>query len=335
MTRSFTPRYSIRQQMVRSSRAVVVTIALALGANACSRGAARARGADTLDVYVAASLSDAVGAALDTFAAQHPTVIRRESGASIELARRLTELHRVPDLLILADAELFPRLLVPRYTPWYLGFATDHMVLAYTPRSRYAAQIDSTNWMDVVRRAGVEVGRADPSVAPVGYRTLILFQLAQRHYRRPGLADSLLAAAPDRNVRGNASALAGLLGTGDLDYMYDYQSVAQAKGFQFVKLPDAIDLGDPARASDYALATVRVRGASGDSATVRGAPILSALAIPAGAPHPAVARAFLGLLLGPATRARFAAAHVDLLPSFQFVGADTPAVIRSLNGSRK
>lgn len=300
-----------------------------MGLAGCSRASMRRAQTDTLDVYVAASLSGAVGSELDRYAALHQVMVRRESGASIELARRITDLHRVPDLLVLADAELFPELLLPRYASWYVGFATDHMVLAYTPRSRFAAQVDSTNWMDVVRRSGVQVGRADASVAPVGYRTLLLFQLAEKHYRRPGLADSLLAAAPESNVRGNASALAALLGTGDLDYMYDYRSVAQAKGFHYVNLPAAIDLSDPDLAAEYASAVVRVRSSPGDSATVRGAPILSALTIPVNAPHAAAARAFVRDLLGPTGRATFAAAHIELLSRLRFVGTDTPAVIRA------
>jgi len=309
-------------------------MSLAACAAACGRrgGSPAARdSANALDVDVAASLDGAVQSALDAYSAAHRTAVRRQNGASIALARKLTDLHQVPDLLVLADAELFPRLLVPKYAAWYLGFATDHMVLAYTPRSRFASQVDSSNWMDVVRRAGVEVGRADPATAPVGYRTLLLFRLAERHTRRAGLADSLLAAAPNRNVRGDASALAALLATGDLDYVYDYRSVAEAKGFRYVTLPADMDLGDPGQASTYALDSVRVRvGTSADSAEVRGAPILSALSIPRDAPHPDAARAFLGELLGPAGRAKFAAAHLDVLSRFTFVGTDTPAVVKSL-----
>jgi molybdate/tungstate transport system substrate-binding protein len=276
---------------------VLATMLLA----ACSRGRSAPAAPDTLDVYVASSLDAAVGGVLGRYAAAHHVVVRRESGASVELVRRLTELHRVPDLLVLADAELFPRLLIPQYASWYAGIATDHMVLAFTPRSRFAARVDSANWMNIVQRPGVEVGRADPSVAPVGYRTLLLFQRAEAFYHRQGLADSLLASAPARNVRGNASALAALLGTGELDYMYDYRSVAQAKGFLYVTLPPAVDLSDS---------------------------ILSALTIPDSAPHPAAARGFLADLLGPDGRAAFAAAHVELLPRVRFVGTDTPAVIR-------
>jgi molybdate/tungstate transport system substrate-binding protein len=102
----------------------------------------------------------------------------------------------------------------------------------------------------MVQRPDVEVGRTDPSLAPAGYRTLLMFQLAERYYKRPGLAAALLKHAPDGNVRPNAAELAALLASGDLDYIYDYQSVAESNGFRYLILPNAIDLGDASRAEN-------------------------------------------------------------------------------------
>src|SRR6188474_961567 len=61
-----------------------------------------ARG-DTVVVFTAASLATSVRATLDSFARQTGAVVRQENGASIELARRITELRRVPDVVALAD----------------------------------------------------------------------------------------------------------------------------------------------------------------------------------------------------------------------------------------
>jgi molybdate/tungstate transport system substrate-binding protein len=186
--------------------------------------------ADTLLVYLAASLTRPIQPVLDTFAARTGIVVQRESGASLEHVRKITELHRVPDLLLLADVEVFPQLLVPQYATWYAEFARNRMVVAYTKRSKHAGEITRDNWMDILRRGDVEVGRTDPDLAPVGYRTLIMLDLAERFYRKPGLAKSLLAAASERNIRPNAAELAALLAAGELDYIYDYQSVAESSG---------------------------------------------------------------------------------------------------------
>src|SRR5438105_5691366 len=124
-----------------------------------------------------------------------------------------------------------------------------------------------------------------------------MLELAERFYRRPGLAKSLLAAAPARNIRPNAAELAAMLAVGELDYVYEYQSVAESNGFSFVGLPDEINLGDPKRGREYAKVSVRVRGAtSGERAEFKGQPILYGLSEPLHAPHPAAASRFLAYL---------------------------------------
>ncbi len=285
--------------------------------------------ADTLVLFLAASLAKPVQPLLDDFSARTGVVIERESGASLEHVRKITELHRVPDVLWLADADVFPRMLVPKYATWYAEVARNRMVVAYTPKSKHANEIDASNWTAVLRRADVEVGRTDPNLAPVGYRTLIMLQLAERHYRAPGLAKSLLDHAPPRNMRANAAELAALLATGELDYIYDYQSVAESNGFRFIQLPAAIDLGDPARAAEYAKASAKVRGAKpGSSATFTGEPILYGLTVPVGAPHSSAAARFLEFLTSPATVARLRAAHVDMLEHPIVVGTGVPVELR-------
>ena len=281
--------------------------------------------ADTLVIFIAASLTKPMQPVLDTFSARTGIVVQRESGGSLEHARKITELHRIPDLLLLADADVFPRLLAPRYTTWFAEFARNRMVVAYTPKSKHAAEINSTNWYDVLRGKDVEVGRTDPDAAPVGYRTLLMLQLAERHYRKTGLAKALVENAPTRNIRPNAAVLAALLAAGELDYIYEYQSVAEANGFRFVSLPTEIDLGDPDRAASYHDVTTTVRGSSpGTTTTVRGEPILYGMSIPTAAPHTAAARRFLEFLVSSDVLHQLRAAHVDMLDHPIVVGAGAP-----------
>src|SRR3954469_20486973 len=93
--------------------------------------------ADTLVLFLAASLTKPLQPVLDTFAARTGTVIQRESGASLEHVRKITELHRIPDILLLADADVFPRLLVPKHATWFAEFARNRMVIAYTAKSKH------------------------------------------------------------------------------------------------------------------------------------------------------------------------------------------------------
>src|SRR3954466_6765905 len=102
--------------------------------------------ADTLVIFLAASLTKPVQPLLDAYAARTGTVIQRESGASLEHARKITELHRVPDVLLLADVEVISQLLVPKYTTWYAEFARNRLVVAFTDRSKYAKEVSAANW---------------------------------------------------------------------------------------------------------------------------------------------------------------------------------------------
>jgi len=282
--------------------------------------------ADTLVIFLAASLTKPIQPVLDAFAAQTGTVIQRESGASLEHVRKITELRRVPDVLMLADAEVIPQLLVPKYATWYAEFARNRMVVAFTLKSKHANEINADNWMTILQRKDVEVGRTDPNLAPVGYRTLLMFTLAERYYMKSGLSAGLLRNAPERNIRPNAAELAALLASGELDYIYDYQSVAESNGFRFIPLPPQIDLGDAARASGYATVSMKVRGSTpGQTMTVKGQPILYALTVPNDAPHRASAKRFLDYLTTPSTMAALRKAHIDVLDHPVVVGNGAPS----------
>jgi molybdate/tungstate transport system substrate-binding protein len=281
--------------------------------------------ADTILIFIAASLTKPLQPALDAYAARTHTVILRESGATLEHVRKITELRRTPDLLLLADADVFPRFLVPKYSSWFAEFARNRIVVAYTDRSKHAKEINAENWTKILSGNDVEVGRTDPNLAPVGYRTLLMFDLAARYYKMPGLTRTLLAHAPEKNIRPNAAELAALLGAGELDYIYDYQSVAESNGFKFVRLPTQIDLGDAKQASYYAGASVQVRGTTpGTNATFKGQPILYGATIPAAAPHAQAARELYRYLTSAPVVAQLRAAHVDMLAHPIVVGRGAP-----------
>lgn len=280
-------------------------------------------------VYNAGSLARPLRAALDTFAARNGLTPEQESAGSLETARKLTDLHKIPDLVALADHEVFPRLLMPVFVTWYAQFARNRMVLAYTDRSKYASEINADNWWSVLQRPGVQVGRSDPGLDPNGYRTLLTLQLAERFYHQPGLADRLLAAAPARNVRPAEVQLLGLLQGGELDYIWSYQSVADAAGLKSLRLPEAIDLSTPADSAFYAGASVRVPGKTPrDTIVFRGGPIVYGLAIPIAAPHPQLARRFVAFLFSDEGKEILRRAKLDVLDHQVIVGSGVPAEAR-------
>jgi molybdate/tungstate transport system substrate-binding protein len=313
---------------MRLGRTVTLLTLLAASARPANAAPVAARGGgDTVVVFTAASLAVPIRAALDTFARRTGTVVLQENGASLELARRITELHRVPDVLALADEEVFPRLLMPSAVPDYTRFARNRMVLAYTDRSVGAAGVSSANWYRVLQRPEVRVGRSDPTLAPVGYRTLAVYQLAEQYYRVPRLAARLAARTTPALIRPNASELVALLQAGELDYIVDYESLARGNHLRYIRLPAEIDLGDPARAAQYARVTVRVPRRT-DTLTFTGAPIVYGIAIPREARHRASGARFLTFLLGPEGRAILGAHAVDALPQPRLVTFVVPGAHR-------
>ena len=122
------------------------------------------------------------------FEAEHPdSEVVVEGHGSIQVIREVTELHNEADVLAVADHSLIPMMMygnkVPDtaedYADWYIEFATNRMGIAYTARSKYADEIGSANWYEVLSRPGVKVGISDPRIDSCGYRALMVCQLAE------------------------------------------------------------------------------------------------------------------------------------------------------------
>jgi molybdate/tungstate transport system substrate-binding protein len=277
-------------------------------------------------VFNAGSLAYPIKELLSAYVARHPGVAtKQESSGSLEAARKLTELGKIPDVLAVADYNVIATLLVPRFTGWYATFASNAMVLAYTERSVAAAEITGRNWWRILLRPEVRWGQSDPALDPNGYRTLMVFQLAEQFEQEPGLAARLRQALRPGLMRPAEAQLVGLLQAGELDYAWSYRSLAATGGLKWVDLPPEIDLSDPAQAGRYAEATVRLRGAAGtDSVTFRGEPIIYALTIPSGAAHPRTALEFVRFVFSPEGRAILTRAGFRLLDRPAVVGSGAP-----------
>ena len=321
------PRPRFLRHLVAMSWRCAATLALTAGilpASCAPRDPGR--GGDDggpLVVFAAGSLARPLRAALDSFRVATGTDFSLELAGSLDLARRVTELGQVPDLIALADEEVFPNLLMPGHTTWYARFARNRMVLARRPALDTIRS--GVPWFERATAPGVEVGRADPDVDPAGYRALLVFQLAERHYASRGLAARLLASAPPRNMRPKSAELVALLEAGELDYAWMYESSARGARLSFDTLPPSIDLGSQADSAVYASAAVRVMGARpGDTLEVRGAPIHYGLSIPRAAAHTASAAAFVRYLLSPAGRRVLRGEFLDVLVEPRLVGQGAP-----------
>lgn len=226
-------------------------------------------------------------------------VVKAEAAGSRDSARKISDLGRPCDVLASADYQVVADLLIPKHADFNIRFAANEMAIAYTPKSKFSDKIASDNWPEILSRPEVAVGRADPDRDPCGYRTVMVIQLAEKHYISPGLADRLVAK-DRRFIRPKETDLLALLESGEIDYLFIYRSVIEQHRLKMVLLPAEVNLGSPALEDRYRAASVTISGGKpGITVTQRGEAIVYSVTIPHGSPNPAAAEAYVALLLSP------------------------------------
>jgi len=252
---------------------------------------------ETLIIFHAGSLTVPLDDLSRIFKKAHPNVtVRMESSGSRACARKVCDLKRECDVVVSADYKVIENLLIPEYCDFNICFALNEMVIAFTDKSRLADKIDANNWFDILLSDGVNVGRSDPNLDPCGYRTLMVFQLAEKHYGIPQLAQNL--AAKDEYVRPKEVDLLSLLEIGEIDYLFIYRSVAKQHGLNMLPLPDRINLKKQSYSDFYRIATVTVTGNDNNKVITRnGEPVVYSVTILRDAPNHDTAQIWVELLL--------------------------------------
>ncbi|MCU0378789.1 MAG: substrate-binding domain-containing protein [Bacteroidales bacterium] len=252
-----------------------------------------------LIIFHAGSLSVPVMKLNAAFEKANPGVrVLSEAAGSLVCARKITELGRPCDIILSADYFVIDNLLIPSYASWNIKFATNEIVIAYRTESEYSSIFREENWADILLRDDVIFGRSDPDSDPCGYRTVFAFQLAEDHYGRPGLSDSLLMKDL-QYIRPKEVDLVALTETGVIDYMFQYKSVAIQHGFRYIKLPDEINLSTLELKDYYSRAKYMIPGsAPGERTEIRGDYISYSGTIPVSAPNNELAIKYFSFMLG-------------------------------------
>ena len=266
----------------------------------------------------------------------HPDVdLRFEGHGSIQVVRHVTEIGDPADLAVVADRSLLPILMYAAtlpdgsgtYADWNIQFATNRLGIAFTDKSRYAGEVNDRNWHEILSRPDVNLGMADPRLDAVGYRALMLVQLAEHYYRDDSIFDrfvtpnfsqpiysrdkggdfeitvpELLESTQKRiYLRGFSVQLLSLLESFQIDYCFEYESVARQHGLRFLELPPEIDMSRSEFADLYhrVKVTIDFRRFKTVTPVFYGEPIVYGATIPRSAPHPDEAVKLLRFLIGP------------------------------------
>jgi len=274
-----------------------------------------------LKIFHAGSLAAPMEDLENILEAEHSDVdVQREASGSNAAVRKITELDRCAGILNSADYRLIPNMMYPDYANWYIAYASNEMVLAYTNDSKYANEINSENWHHILRRPDVRFFFSNPNEDPCGYRSPMVIQLAEGYYDDDQIfedmieenteitivheegtwsitvpsTDDLLPPKTNKvTIRPKSVEGLALLQSGDVDYAFEYRSVAVQHELNYVDLPAEVNLGSPDLADDYAL----VEETLADGQVLTAAPITYGFTIPLCTETPELALEFAALML--------------------------------------
>jgi molybdate/tungstate transport system substrate-binding protein len=184
------------------------------------------------------------------------------------------------------------------WVSWYATFASSKLVIGINPKSKFAADLRSKPWYDVVGESGFKLGSTDALTDPKGKLSVTALENAAKSENKPALA----AIAKSYNNVQPEESLVGRLQAGQLDAAFFYASEAKAADLETIPLT-----GQDLKAT-YTVTEV------------------------AGAPNSAGAESFIQYLLGPAGQKDMKKFGYDLTVPAKVTGTGVPKSLSGLLG---
>ncbi|MBV9011332.1 MAG: extracellular solute-binding protein [Pseudonocardiales bacterium] len=180
---------------------------------------------------------------------------------------------------------------------WYAKFASAPLLIGYNPHSKFAADLKSKPWYQVITQPGFKLGVTDPKIDPKGRLAQQALSEAATSYHDPGLP----AAAQRNTTVLPETELVGRLESGQLDAGFFYSNEATEQKIPTISL-------DPVRLAATYTATVLNK-----------------------APNPAPATAFVQYLLSPTGQALLKKDGLTPMPpTLSGNPADVPPALKSV-----
>lgn len=264
-----------------------------------------ARAAGVLKVAYAGSMGVVMDKGLGpAFAAANEAQFQGTGQGAYGFARLLAAKKLQTDVFVSVTPGPVAILLKAGLLKQAMPIASTAMVIAYSPKSQYAAQFKATDekhpWWQVMRAPGFRFGRTDPMTDPQGRNIIFTMELAEIYYRVPGLARHLLGTVNNPAQVFTEPSLLSRLEGGQLDATSGYQSGVVSHKLPYVALPPEINLSDPADAAKwYSQATFLLPAANGGTTEVHPEPLVFYAGVLEDAPSPDLGRKFVELLTAP------------------------------------
>ncbi len=244
-------------------------------------------------------------------------VFSGEGHGSIQDANMIIDGQRFPDVFVSVGPEPITKLIDnnPPLAKWYIGFASDELVIAYNAKSPFASDFErvktgAMSWFQVLEKPHFKFLRSDPLLDPKGCYTVIAARLADNWYHNTNISTSILNGERNQNQLRPEELLPTLLETGEADAIPAYEHEAIERGLPFIELPPQINLGNPSFAKFYEQASCTQANGS----LIVGKPILFDVTIPNTARNMDGSIEFVKFLLSDQGRAIFEKDGFKLLP---------------------
>ncbi len=193
-------------------------------------------------------------------------VFRGYGGGSNGLANQIKGKLRRGDVFISANPKVNETLMGGTngdWLDWYVTFARSPLVIGYSPSSKYAAELKTKPWYEVLREPGIKIGRTDAKLDPKGALTVQLLDKAEQVYHQPGLAQAVLGAPDNPEQVRPEENLVGRLQSGQIDVGFFYSTETADLNIPSIPLPPEValsaaytvtilrDAADPAAAAKF------------------------------------------------------------------------------------
>jgi molybdate/tungstate transport system substrate-binding protein len=176
--------------------------------------------------------------------------------------------------------------------------ARTEMVIAYSPQSRFATQLDAAakgraNWWEVLQQPGFRFGRTDPAADPQGRNLVFAMMLAAKEYKQPDLVERILGPLVNPQQINMEASVQARLQAGQLDAASAYKIQPGAFHLPYITLPASINLSGEQVHAEHPDVSLTVGGK-----TYVPEPLIFYAAALKEAPNPSGAAAFAAWLRG-------------------------------------
>lgn len=275
--------------------------ALAFSINASAADAIRVAYAGSMGVVMDKHLGPA-------FAEAEHLDYQGQGEGAYGLARLLASKKAVADVFVSITPGPIKILQKAGLVDHAIPVASTRMVIAYNPKSRFAADFasNSQSWWKVLQQPGLRFGRTDAATDPQGQNIIFTVQLAEKYYKQPGLAQQLLGDVRNPQQVFGEGGLLSRLESGQLDAASGYESATLSARLPYVALPDEINLSNPVYAKDwYNTTSLSITDGTGKTQTLTPQPLVFYAAVLKNAPDGGQAQKFVDFMLSPAGQKLF------------------------------